>query len=131
MRHRLRREHGPLDAEPLDLSINLDRAAVAGAVAQAIGASQASWAAGSSFATAASIGSGPQASTSWPGESASVTKGRLDHDFRVRNELRRLGVPVTAEARIAGGWPSASERYGSGATPIPPPTSSGRSTSRR
>src|SRR5262245_4353749 len=31
----------------------------------------------------------------------------------------------------AGGPPSASERYGSGAIPIPPPTSSGRSTSRR
>ena len=31
----------------------------------------------------------------------------------------------------AGGAPSASERYGSGAMPIPPPTSSGRATSSR
>ena len=40
---------------------------------QAIGASQASWADGESRATARSIGSGPQARTSWPGGIASVT----------------------------------------------------------
>ncbi len=87
--------------------------------------------AGTSARTASSIGSGPHARTSY-GSSGSSSVTSLGSTTTV--------APGSSDAasawwslrnpRIAGGSPSASARYGIGAIPIPPATSSGRSTSR-
>ena len=53
------------------------------------------------------------------------------HDLGVRHERGRLGVPLASGSRgPPAAPPSRCEGTGSGAIPIPPPTSSGRSTSR-
>ncbi len=82
--------------------------------------------------TASSIGSGPQARTSWPAGIASVTSvGSIT--------TSALGTSAAASACRSERKPSSGRRAaerarrgtGDGAMPIPPPTSSGRSTSRR
>ena len=54
----------------------------------------------------------------------------LDHDLRVREERRRVRVLGRPEPEHDRWISERLGRYGNGAIPIPPPTSSGRATSR-
>ena len=128
-----RTEHRPFDAEPPQLAVDLDRAAVAGAVAARHRRLPGELGVRARAArSAASIGSGPAREhvAGLVGQELGDV-GRLEADLGVRDERRRLGVPLAPEAEERGRRRRArAERYGSGAIPIPPPTSSGRSTSR-
>ena len=125
-------EHRPFDAEALQLAVDLDRAAVAGAVAARhrrlpgeLGVR--------ARARAAPPASAPARTRARRARRSSGQElgdvDRLDADLGVRDERRGLGVPLGAEAEDRRRAAERSERYGSGAIPIPPPTSSGRSTS--
>src|SRR5918996_4603674 len=96
-----------------------------------MGASQASCASGSRAATAQSIASGPQAKTSWLRGSTSVTNVGSRTTSALGTSAAACAWRAVRNPSSAGGHPSRPERYGNGATPIPPPTRSGRSTLRQ
>ena len=125
-------QDGPGDAEPLQAAVDLDDAAVARAVAARHRRLPGELRAGHELANRL------EHRLRAAGEHvAGIVRqqlgdeGRLEHDLGVRHERRRLGVMRRCESRGSqADAPSTCERYGSGATPMPPPTSSGRSTSR-
>src|SRR5581483_5856319 len=82
-------------------------------------------------ATARSIGSGPHASTSYSGSTSSVTSTGSTTTSASGRSAAASAWRSLRKPRTTGGRPIRSARYGSGAIPIPPPTRSGRSTSRR
>ena len=127
------RKDRPLHAESLELAVDLDRTAVARAVAAGHRRLP------GELRVAARAGGRPRASA--PGRRR-ARRGRTRHAPRSRRSARsrpRRSAPAPPPPRATpsgsrappAGAPSRSERYGSGATPIPPPTSSGRSTSSR
>src|SRR5581483_10658902 len=91
----------------------------------------ASWAAGASAATAWSIGSGPQARTSKPAGTSSVTSVGSSATSAPGRSAAASACQALRKPRTAGGRRSRSDRYGSGAIPTPPPPRSGFATPRR
>ena len=123
-------QHRPLDAETLQRAADLDGAAVAGPVAaghrclprelrpRRERAPPRAWL-------------GPHASTSRPSRSTSVTSTGSTTTSAFGTSAAASAWRSVRNPSTAGGCSSASERYGSGAMPIPPPTRSGRATSSR
>ena len=66
-----------------------------------------------------------------PGGISSVTKGGSIASSAPGRSAAASACSSLRKPSTAGGKRSGSARYGSGAMPMPPPTSSGRSTSRR
>src|SRR5438067_8747424 len=108
-RTRLRGKYRPLDAEPFELAVELDRAAVAGAVATR------HWRFPRELGARFEERNRSEHRLRTAGEHVVARGnrrrdvGRLDHDLRVRNEARGLGVPLAPEAEDRG---RAAERLG-------------------
>ena len=125
--------HGPSDAEALQLAVDLDGRSRSRRRSRRPSAPPTRAARRArARATAWSIGSGPQARTSWPlGSARSVTSVGSTTTSAFGTSAAASACQSLRKPSTAGGPPSCSERYGSGAMPMPPPTSSGRSTSSR
>ena len=130
------RRHRPFHAEPLPLAVDLDGAAVAGAVAAGHRRLPGELRVRArSRGRASSIGSARRR-----GQRVRLepVPERLGDEHAGRSRPRRSGRAMPPRHATRSGSrappeaaPSFCERYGSGAIPMPPPTSSGRSTSSR
>ena len=101
---------GPFDTEAFELSVDLDRAAVARAVAAGHRRLPGELRARArARATARSIGSGPQARTSWPGGMSLRDERRLDHDLGVGTSAAASACACVRKPSTAGGRPSRSD----------------------